>query len=245
MYEMLHRWEMRGKGGWKWQAKDLCITILYGKWDCTEMFESHAANSSVLKQMWVMVFWKLTIIPAKNWLLPLFFSPCWLTAKTAHWMWIYIPSSCFWRFLFLRDIYMDCCSYLRSDFRKELLPRESCLDRSHIFCCKQNEKKEQISQQSRDAVMWLYWTQEWSTWRKTGGYMTCAIILWHGTLHRDHIVDVTFKFPVSIGFIKMIPNKPVMGCLYCEPSRLLLFVQVINQIKWGYIWMYIWLSHYI
>lgn len=61
--------------------------------------------------------------------------------------------------------------------------------------------------------------------------MTCAIILWHGILHRDHIVDVAFKFPVSAGFIKVIPNKPVMGCLYCELSRLLLFVKVINQIK--------------
>ena len=36
---------------------------------------------------------------------------------------------------------MDCCSSLRSDFRKELLPRGSCLDHSHIFCCKQNEER--------------------------------------------------------------------------------------------------------
>ena len=200
MYEMLHRWEMRGKGGWKWQAKDLCITILYGKWDCTEMFESHAANSSVLKQMWVMVFWKLTIIPAKNWLLPLFFSPCWLTAKTAHWMWIYIPSSCFWRFLFLRDIYMDCCSYLRSDFRKELLPRESCLDRSHIFCCKQNEKKSK-SVNSQEMLLCDFIEH------KNGPPGERLVVIWHVPLYYGMVLYIViillmllsnFQFPLVL-----------------------------------------------
>ena len=60
-------------------------------------------------------------------------------------MWIYIPSSCFW-IIFLKEIYMDCSSSLRSDFRKELLPRGSCLDHSHIFCCKQNEERKKGNQ---------------------------------------------------------------------------------------------------
>ena len=203
MYEMLHGWEMRGKGGWEWQVKDQRITILYNKWDCIKMFESHAANSSVLQQMWVMVLWKLTIIPAKNWLLPLFFSSCWLTAKTAHWMWIYIPSSCFWR-IFLKEIYMDCCSSLRSDFRKELLPRGSCLDHSQYFVVNKMMRKKK--RKSKSVNTFKRCCHDFIE-HKSGPPGERLVVIWHVPLYYGMVLYIViillmllsnFQFPLVL-----------------------------------------------